>query len=594
MKIGQLLLHRGTWGDRIIIPEHYLQKATTTQITAAQSGTDIGYGFLFWINHEKKLWPSLPERSYAMLGYCDNICLVVEEWDLVLVHTSRPEKCIFDPFLPHLQVLFDLLATAMNNKQTVKSRSIITTSFHSLTPHEDFMRSFGAAHMWHETSDFWAHLEGVGVVLKDWGARQALVDAGTFHSVYGTDRFVFMILPLDMRDQVRQLIGEEAEELVYLNCAFTQDVLYAELQSRSQRWSDNIYITDRFQGKNISISAQMLADIVTLNVANSLEQEIRKPPDWQTSLVRGGVGPPNFELYSDYSACRVKLAVSLYASGEPYLPSALIDSYQGARCETKYERGSNTIKSKDEDQCKESIRISKAVTVQASLSEAPRRSWRHIRSFTTFADFLRGYHVHHMRSDYHGKVLDHLRSTMMLLLDWGSERDVAAANDNHRGRLKRLIGESAERLVWLFHRHSRAHLAVTTKSDMLMVDRFTGEKISCDSITVAKILTLHTASLISRVMQTPSQDIVDQVQSELVYDWKEQISSVTVGAVRAIELCLNRRPFYPVHNHSEALCYHDRYQYAYPSHPEVPDDAEISSCGFSWDKAIEDCRDSEL
>mmetsp|Transcript_13626 Transcript_13626/g.59445 ORF Transcript_13626/g.59445 Transcript_13626/m.59445 type:complete len:340 (-) Transcript_13626:2146-3165(-) len=116
LKIGQLLLHRGFWGGRSIISYHYLQNATTTQVNVDYGGTDIGYGFLLWINHEKKLWPSLPERSYAMLGYCDNICLVVEEWDLVLVHTSRPEKCIFDPFLPHLQVLFDLLAkTWMNN-----------------------------------------------------------------------------------------------------------------------------------------------------------------------------------------------------------------------------------------------------------------------------------------------------------------------------------------------------------------------------------------------------------------------------------------------------------------------------------------------
>ena len=45
------------------------------------------------------------------------------------------------------------------------------------------------------------------------------VPGGMFHSIYGTERFQGFTLPLERRGEVRDLIGERAERLAYLNCA---------------------------------------------------------------------------------------------------------------------------------------------------------------------------------------------------------------------------------------------------------------------------------------------------------------------------------------------------------------------------------------
>ena len=55
------------------------------------------------------------------------------------------------------------------------------------------------------------HLLGTRRLLVEWEARPALCDAGLFHSVYSTEYYELKAIPLSMRDEVRQLIGDEAE-----------------------------------------------------------------------------------------------------------------------------------------------------------------------------------------------------------------------------------------------------------------------------------------------------------------------------------------------------------------------------------------------
>ena len=78
-RLGYLFLRRGKWGDKQIISEKWVQMATTP----AKLGPD--YGFLWWLNTQKKQWPSAPASSFAAIGYGSNTIWIDPEHDLVVV-----------------------------------------------------------------------------------------------------------------------------------------------------------------------------------------------------------------------------------------------------------------------------------------------------------------------------------------------------------------------------------------------------------------------------------------------------------------------------------------------------------------------------
>ena len=83
----------------------------------------------------------------------------------------------------------------------------------------DFLRGLGTDEIGHTGSKgFLAHLVSVYRDLQRWGGDQDLCRAGLFHSVYGTEKFRQFCLPLDRREEIRDLIGERAEWLAFLNC----------------------------------------------------------------------------------------------------------------------------------------------------------------------------------------------------------------------------------------------------------------------------------------------------------------------------------------------------------------------------------------
>jgi hypothetical protein len=81
-----------------------------------------------------------------------------------------------------------------------------------------FLRKASTEQMPHSDRGLFDHLLGTRRLLVEWEARPALCDAGLFHSVYSTERYELKAIPLSMRDEVRQLIGDEAESLVWLFC----------------------------------------------------------------------------------------------------------------------------------------------------------------------------------------------------------------------------------------------------------------------------------------------------------------------------------------------------------------------------------------
>lgn len=132
----------------------------------------------------------------------------------------------------------------------------------------DYFKELGAADVGHSDNTYLAHGAGVYRDLKSWGCSQELCDAGMFHSIYGTELFQDFTLPLERRGEVKDLIGERAERLVYLNCC----LLRASLDESVERGQAPYTLKDRFLQQEIELSKEDFDDLCRIHLCDWLEQ----------------------------------------------------------------------------------------------------------------------------------------------------------------------------------------------------------------------------------------------------------------------------------------------------------------------------------
>jgi CubicO group peptidase (beta-lactamase class C family) len=95
-RFGYLTLRRGRWRDRQLLSEAWVKRALTP--TPVQPT----YGFMNWfLNTDRKQWPSAPATAFAHLGNGTNIVYVDPEHDLVAV-VRWIENGAVDGFLQRL------------------------------------------------------------------------------------------------------------------------------------------------------------------------------------------------------------------------------------------------------------------------------------------------------------------------------------------------------------------------------------------------------------------------------------------------------------------------------------------------------------
>jgi hypothetical protein len=133
----------------------------------------------------------------------------------------------------------------------------------------DLLKQLGFGELTHDSHvPFLSHLLGTRRLLVEWGARPALCDGGLFHSAYGTEYFP-VEGPVD-RDQVRAVIGREAEEIAHAWCTIRRDTI--EIGPPAS-------VEDRTTGARVPLSHQLLADVATLWAADTVEQIHRMAED---------------------------------------------------------------------------------------------------------------------------------------------------------------------------------------------------------------------------------------------------------------------------------------------------------------------------
>lgn len=135
----------------------------------------------------------------------------------------------------------------------------------------DFLVGLGTETVEH-TGDkgFLAHLIGVYNDLKTWGCDQDVCRAGLFHSIYGTQLFQRFSLPLARREEVKQLIGDRAERLAFVNCVMDRSTFDALIPGT---FGNGPYrITDRLTGQTIELNDQDFHDLCVVHLCDWLEQ----------------------------------------------------------------------------------------------------------------------------------------------------------------------------------------------------------------------------------------------------------------------------------------------------------------------------------
>ena len=120
----------------------------------------------------------------------------------------------------------------------------------------DFLVGLGTDSVPHTgEKGFLAHLIGVARDLESWGCDREVCRAGLFHSIYGTQKFQKFCLPLDRRDEVRQLIGERAERLAFVNCVMDRPSFDKLIASRGP-----YRMINRLSGETITLDEQDFHD----------------------------------------------------------------------------------------------------------------------------------------------------------------------------------------------------------------------------------------------------------------------------------------------------------------------------------------------
>jgi hypothetical protein len=145
-----------------------------------------------------------------------------------------------------------------------------------------FLRKASTEQMPHTEVGLFDHLLGTRRLLVEWEARPALCDAGLFHSIYSTEHYEQKAIALSMRDEVRQLIGDEAESLVWLFCMMRRKTLDQNLHK-----DKDISVQHRLTGEWIPLTEGQFRDLITMTFANCLEAFPRCPWNVRRNIRRG-------------------------------------------------------------------------------------------------------------------------------------------------------------------------------------------------------------------------------------------------------------------------------------------------------------------
>jgi hypothetical protein len=139
----------------------------------------------------------------------------------------------------------------------------------------DFLIGMGVEQVPHTHKSYLAHLIAVFRALEAQGCAEDVCRAGMFHSIYGTERFQGFTWPLERRGEIRDLIGDRAERLAYLNCAMDR----ASFDRALAQSAGPYRVLDRITGEEVGLTRDDFDDLARVHLVDWLEQ-VPRSREW--------------------------------------------------------------------------------------------------------------------------------------------------------------------------------------------------------------------------------------------------------------------------------------------------------------------------
>jgi hypothetical protein len=167
------------------------------------------------------------------------------------------------------------------------------------------LNEWGAGAISHPGGTLFDHLVRTQAMLRSWCSSEDLALAGLCHAAYGTHGFDAALLSLQERPALCDLIGHEAEALVYLYASCDRVAVYPQLGRQ-----DAVLFRDRFEQTSTELASTSLTEFAELTFANELDIVRHNP------VSASQVGPPLAELFR---RCRTLVTPSAYEAFEVLL-----------------------------------------------------------------------------------------------------------------------------------------------------------------------------------------------------------------------------------------------------------------------------------
>jgi len=174
--------------------------------------------------------------------------------------------------------------------------------------HSALLEQLGARRTSHSRRTLLDHLQGTHDLLVEWGNEPDICVAGLFHSIYGTYAFDKRSADMSMRDEIQDVIGTNAERLVYLFCVTDRRSFYARLGALRFTLRDIVHDCD------LDLDRSTLAALIEIEVANILEQiprrsrkKARRAAEWYADVFTRSGGTISASAGKAVAACFSKL-----------------------------------------------------------------------------------------------------------------------------------------------------------------------------------------------------------------------------------------------------------------------------------------------
>jgi hypothetical protein len=149
------------------------------------------------------------------------------------------------------------------------------------------LKERGAHRCWHKHSTFLEHLLGVHNILRLWGQGRQIGRVGLFHSAY-SNSYVNLALfdPAQERQTMKELIGDDAEELVHMFCIIDrQQVVVNTLLKQGYIPSEGLSVPHlRDPTTQVYLSPETLRMLLVFTMSDMADQYF----GWQDMLFGGG------------------------------------------------------------------------------------------------------------------------------------------------------------------------------------------------------------------------------------------------------------------------------------------------------------------